>query len=203
MKHILGLSILLILLWSCSGSNTRNPEKKPAKKELPVLTTETISEFEFTSQTGNVITRDSLLGKICVADFFFTTCPTICPLMKSQMIRVYEKYKTRSDFRIISHTIDPEHDNVEVLKAFSDKLEVDPRFWYFVTGNKDSIYTMAERYMVSASADPGAPGGFIHSGAFILLDKKGLIRGYYDGTKEQAVDSLITDIGYLLNENSN
>lgn len=201
MKYLVGLSILFF--WSCSGSNPGNIEKKQATKEIPVLTTETISEFEFINQTGNVITRDSLIGKICVADFFFTTCPTICPVMKSQMIRVYEKYKARSDFRIISHTIDPEHDNVEVLKAFSDKLEVDPRFWYFVTGNKDSIYTMAERYMVSASADPGAPGGFIHSGAFILLDKNGLVRGYYDGTKEQAVDSLIIDIGYLLNENSN
>lgn len=199
-RYIFGFTLFV---FGCSGQHINNPEKLQSEKNIPVLTTEPISNFEFVSQSGDFISRDSLLGKICVADFFFTTCPTICPKMKSQMIRVYEKYKSHADFRIISHTIDPEHDNVQVLKEFSDKLEVNPRLWYFVTGNKDSIYAMAERYMVSASADPSAPGGFIHSGAFILLDKKGLIRGYYDGTKEQAVDSLMTDIELLLNEKSN
>jgi protein SCO1/2 len=99
---------------------------------------------------------------------------------------------------ILSHTIDPEHDTREVLKEFADRLEITGTRWHFLTGEKDSIYLMAERYMISAQEDPSAPGGFAHSGAFVLLDGERRIRGYYDGTNPQAVDTLMADMRFLL-----
>lgn len=169
-------------------------------KYIPDTIYPTIPSFTFINQNGDTVTENSYNNKIYVADFFFTTCPTICPVMKKEMLRVYEAYKNNPEVLILSHTIDPEHDSVSVLKDYSERLEVSSNKWNFVTGNKDSIYSIAEYYMVSADEDPSAPGGFIHSGAFVLIDADKHIRGYYDGTKPKDVDQLIEDISTLLNE---
>jgi protein SCO1/2 len=182
-------------LFSC-GNSESNPEKKA--KELPVLGREPIESFGFIDQNGDTITEKDVEGKIWVVDFFFTTCPTICPKMKSEMLRVAEAFQNEERVKILSHTIDPEHDTREVLKDFADRLEVKGNQWHFLTGDKDSIYGMAERYMVSAAEDASAPGGFIHSGAFVLLDGNRNIRGYYDGTRPQSVDTMIADMKSLL-----
>lgn len=160
-----------------------------------------IPNFSFTDQTGTTVTNDRFKNKIYVADFFFTSCPTICPVMKSQLLRVYEKFNSEKNLLLLSHTIDPEHDSVAVLRDYAQRLGVDSNRWLFVTGPKDSIYKIAESYMVSAQEDSKAPGGFVHSGALILLDKKQRIRGYYDGTDEKKVNQLMEDIAILLNEN--
>lgn len=159
-----------------------------------------IPPFKFTDQRGEVITEKTFAKKIYIADFFFTSCPTICPVMKSQMLRVYEKYASDNRLLFLSHTIDPEHDTVQVLKEYAERLGVEGSRWHFVTGSKDSIYKIAREYMVSAQEDKNAPGGFIHSGALVLLDQERRVRGYYDGTDAKRVDQLITDIAILLNE---
>lgn len=139
-------------------------------------------------------------GKIYVADFFFTSCPTICPIMKSQMLRVYEKFKDDERILLLSHSIDPEHDTVEVLKEYASGLGIDAKRWHLVTGAKEEIYDTAYLYKLAAMEDKNAPGGFIHSGSFTLVDPEGRIRGYYKGTEEEAVDRLIDDIGRLIDE---
>lgn len=158
----------------------------------------TIADFQFVDQDSNIVTNETFKGQVYVADFFFTSCPTICPVMKQQMLRVYEAFEDNPEVSILSHTIDPEYDTVAVLKDFANKLGVSSDKWHFVTGDKEEIYNIGETsYMVVANEDENAPGGFIHSGAFLLIDKKGRIRGVYDGTVPEQVDILINDIKRL------
>jgi protein SCO1/2 len=185
----------LLFLIACGG-NKKGTVYEP--KEIPVMGKQPIAPFGFINQNGDTVTETDVNGKIWVADFFFTSCPTICPKMKTEMLRVWETFKDENRVMILSHTIDPEHDTREVLKEFADRLEITGNRWQFLTGNKDSIYAMAERYMISAEEDPSAPGGFVHSGAFVLLDGERRIRGYYDGTNPQAVDTLMADMRFLL-----
>jgi len=157
----------------------------------------TVKSFAFYNQDSSLITNTTFEGKIYISDFFFTSCPSICPLMKVQMLRVYEKYVNNSQVSILSHTIDPEYDNVKVLKEYAERLEVESSKWHFVTGIKDSIYNMAQTsYYVGVRDD----GSFEHSGKFILVDKQRRIRGLYDGTDKEAVDKLLKDMDLLLQE---
>jgi protein SCO1/2 len=159
----------------------------------------TIGDYWLIDQDGNEVTPSTFDDKVYVADFFFTSCPTICPTMKTQMLRVHERFKNDSDVAIISHTIDPKHDTVAVLKDYAERLGVDTSGkWFFVTGDQSEIYRLGQsEYMVTAGADSNAPGGFIHSGAFILVDEMKRIRGVYDGTVAEDVDDLMEDIRIL------
>jgi protein SCO1 len=162
-----------------------------------------IAPFRFIDQDSNIVTNETFLGKIYVADFFFTSCRTICPIMKTQMLRVYDSIQNERDVLILSHTIDPEYDTVGLLHDFADRLGVTSEKWHFVTGEKDSIYNIAQTsYFATAMEDKAEPDGFIHSGAFLLIDKEQRIRGKYDGTKEQDVNRLLADIQRLQNEYS-
>ena len=177
-------------------------EKLPIFGEKEITKTDTtyhtIGNFRLVNQDSAIITDESLEGKIYVADFFFTSCRTICPIMKTQMRRVYEVVEDDSEVLIVSHTIDPEYDTVALLKDYSERLGVNSDKWHFLTGNKDSIYYLAQTsYFVTAMEDGTEPDGFIHSGAFLLIDKKGRIRGKYDGTKEEEVNQLLKDIETL------
>lgn len=177
-------------------------EKLPIFGEKEITKTDTtyhtIGNFRLVNQDSTIITDESLEGKIYVADFFFTSCRTICPIMKTQMRRVYEVVEDDPEVLIVSHTIDPEYDTVALLKDYSERLGVDSDKWHFLTGNKDSIYYLAQTsYFVTAMEDGTEPDGFIHSGAFLLIDKKGRIRGKYDGTKEEEVNQLLKDIETL------
>lgn len=161
----------------------------------------TIANFQFVNQDSALVTNETFAGKIYVADFFFTSCRTICPIMKTQMLRVYNSIQDMPDVLILSHTIDPEYDTVGLLHDFADRLGVKSDQWHFVTGNKDSIYTIAQTsYFATALEDKTEPDGFIHSGAFLLIDKQGRIRGKYDGTVEEDVNRLIMDISRLRKE---
>ena len=161
----------------------------------------TIPDFSFTNQDGQTVTQETFRDKIYIADFFFTSCPTICPIMKTQMLRVYEKYKDNPSVKILSHTIDPKHDSVAVLHEFADRLGVSSDTWHFVTGPQEDIYEIGqESYMVTAREDPEEPGGYLHSGAFLIIDKDRRVRGIYDGTKEDKVDELLKDVDRLLLE---
>ncbi|HAC23556.1 MAG TPA: SCO family protein [Cytophagales bacterium] len=162
-----------------------------------------IAPFAFIDQDSAMITNETVKGKVYVADFFFTSCRTICPIMKTQMLRVYEATRDMPDVQIISHTIDPEYDTVALLRDFAARLGVESSRWHFVTGVKDSIYKIAQTsYFATALEDKSEPDGFIHSGAFLLIDHQGRIRGKYDGTKEEEVNRLIVDIKKLRREGS-
>ncbi len=158
----------------------------------------TIAPYTFVDQDSALITNTTFKDKIYIADFFFTTCRTICPIMKTQMLRVYQATTEMPDVKILSHTIDPEYDTVALLHDFAERLGVESSRWHFVTGAKDSIYKIAQTsYFATAMEDKSEPDGFIHSGAFLLIDKKQRIRGKYDGTKEEDVNRLIIDITKL------
>jgi protein SCO1/2 len=161
----------------------------------------TIANFSFTDQENQTITNQALKGKIYIADFFYATCPTICPIVKRETIRVYDKFKGNPDVIFISHTLDPRHDTVAFLKQYAENLGADAKQWHFLTGEKEKIYEIGQKsYLVTAKEDKNEPGGILHDGALILVDREGRIRGLYDGTKPAAVDKLIADIPTLLEE---
>lgn len=183
-------------------------EKLPVFGQREVVGTDTvyhtIAPFSFVDQDSAIITNETFRDKIYVADFFFTTCRTICPIMKTQMLRVYEATSEMPDVLLLSHTIDPEYDTVALLHDFADRLGVESKRWHFVTGVKDSIYKIAQTsYFATAMEDKTEPDGFIHSGAFLLIDKKQRIRGKYDGTRDEDVNQLIVDIKRLQRETEN
>lgn len=170
----------------------------------------TIPDFAFINQNGDTITQEDYKGHVYVANFVFTTCPTICPVMTHQMKRVQERFEQYDDFMILSHTVNPDYDRPEVLMAYAQDMEADLSNWHFVTGTKKDIYAMAPYYFVNAMEDSVAPGGFLHSEYFVLVDKEGRIRareddqgnnmGVYDGTNEYEVGLLIDDIKVLMAE---
>ncbi len=159
-----------------------------------------IDSFNLIDQDSNAVTAKTYSGKIYVVDFFFTHCPTICPVMTKNMLKIYEHYENDPEIMFLSHSIDVRNDTVPRLKEYAGKIGIHSEKWHMVTGDKKHIYDLAKQYMVSASEDSGAPGGYIHSGAFILMDGKHRIRGYYDGTLDEDVQQLIADIEVLKKE---
>ncbi|HWA34513.1 MAG TPA: SCO family protein [Cyclobacteriaceae bacterium] len=196
------IALASLMLAALIEGCTTKPAELPILGERRVEGGDTIyhkiAPFEFVDQDSVVINNATFNGKIYVADFFFTSCRTICPIMKTQMLRVYEATADMPDVLILSHTIDPEYDTVALLHDFAKRLGVESKRWHFVTGKKDSIYKIAQTsYFATAMEDKTEPDGFIHSGAFLLIDKQGRIRGKYDGTKENDVDRLVEDIKRL------
>lgn len=162
---------------------------------------QTIPSFSFVNQDNKVVSDKDFQNKIYVADFFFTSCPSICPVMHRNMLNVYDKFKDNQNVKIASHTIDYKYDTPEKLKEYATKLGIEGTQWEFLRGSRDSVYTLAERsYLVAVNEDANAPGGYIHQGWFILVDKKGRLRGAYDGTKEDQVSKLMGDMETLLKE---
>lgn len=166
----------------------------------------TIGEFSFKNQLGRTITKSEVAGKVHVAEYFFTTCKSICPIMNKQMQRVHARYKNEEDFNILSFTVDPLVDTVEQMKSYASKHGVKgDQTWHFLTGEKEELYRLARTsYFVLKPAEAenqgDAGGDFIHTNNFVLVDRKGRIRGYYDGTNASEVDQLMHDIGHLLDE---
>ncbi|HTN21170.1 MAG TPA: SCO family protein [Pelobium sp.] len=203
------LCAAVIVFFSCNQTPKKLPilgERQTMEKmehgELVVDTFyQTIPHFSFVNQDSVIINNDSLKNSIYVADFFFTSCPSICPIMSKNMLSVYKEYKGNNEIRFISYTIDPKHDTVPVLKKYANKLGVEGTQWSFLLGDRDSVYNLAkDGYMNYAKENANIPGGVEHSGYFILVDKEKRIRGAYDGTDKQQVENLKTDINVLLNE---
>ena len=170
-------------------------------KEVVDTIYQTVPDFSLTNQDGKIIDQNTTRGKIYVADFFFVTCPTICPRMKKNLLTVYNVYKGNPNILFLSHTIDPDHDSVSVLKDFAERLGADSKQWLFLTGNRDSIYELATHgYYATALPDSTEPGGYVHSGGLILIDKNRRVRGIYDGTSEKDTKTLMDDMELLLNE---
>jgi len=172
------------------------------KEKLPVLGTNGhfIGGFSFTNQEGRTITNEDVKGKIYVAEYFFTTCTGICPKMNANMEKVYAAYKDKPNFRILSHTVDPEYDSIKVLKAYAEKHGADPKNWWFLTGSKKELYSLARQgYLVDDGTNKGDED-FVHTQWFALVDGEGRVRGLYEGTKKPDIDKLIADIDRLMNE---
>jgi protein SCO1 len=201
----LSIFLLFCLCVVFSGCQKKEEKPLPVYGERDVKGTDTIyhkiSNFKFVNQDSAAVTNETFSGKIYVADFFFTSCRTICPVMKTQMLRVHDATKNDPEIMILSHTIDPAYDTVGLLRDFAERLGVKSDKWHFVTGEKDSIYNIAQKsYFATAMEDKSEPDGFIHSGAFLLIDKERRIRGKYDGTREEDVDRLLADIARLKKE---
>jgi protein SCO1 len=212
MKKLLG-AIIVVLLWNACKFNDNS------KKVLPILGNrrtvskavngqtvvdtiyQTIPAFSYINQYGDSISNKNLDGNIYVADFFFTTCPTICPIMQRNMLNVYNAFKDSTGVKIISYTIDPQHDSVPVLKKYADKLGVAGNTWWLLQGHQNETYQIAKSYLVSVQ-EKNPAGEYIHDGFFILIDKKKRVRGTYDGTDPKEVSKLIEDMKVLKTEPS-
>lgn len=193
--------ITIICLSSCySGDDTPLPILGNPKITAGDTTTHRISPFQFLNQDSTVVTNASLSDHIYLSDFFFMHCPTICPKVKKQMLRVYDKYKSNPNIKLVSHTLDPKRDTPGNLKLYAENLEVDSHKWLFLTGDKEQIYDIKNDYFVAAQEDPDAPGGITHSGKIILVDKLGQVRSFAEGTDPKEVDNMMKDIDKLLKE---
>ncbi|HET6767262.1 MAG TPA: SCO family protein [Chitinophagaceae bacterium] len=160
--------------------------------------------FSFTNQDGKTVTENDVAGKVFVAEYFFTTCKSICPVMNKNMKTVYDRFKNDTGFLILSHTSDPKNDSVSVLKRYADSLQVNTDKWIFLTGFKDSLYKQA-RYSYKIDDPNNNPinseQDFIHSQFFALVDKKGVVRTIYEGIQQSDVEKMMQEIEFLLKEN--
>lgn len=162
-----------------------------------------IKDFSFLDQNGDELTLDDVKGKVFVVEYFFTTCKTICPIMNDNMILVQKRFKGNPNLDILSFTVDPEIDSVPVMKAYAQEHNAVDGQWYFLTGDKDSLYHLARNsffVLKPAEARNVGDGGsdFIHTNNFVLIDQELRIRGYYDGTDRKEVETLMDDIDFLL-----
>lgn len=161
----------------------------------------TIPAFSLIDQDGNPFGDKDLNNKIYVANFFFTSCPTICPKMQTLMKKIQDTddFKKLNDFKLVSFTVDPDNDTPEKLKEFSNLIKAEKNRWYFLTGNRDSIYDLAYKgFMVNAMEDKKADGGFLHSDILLLIDKEKRVRGIYEGTSYKDVKRLIDEAKVLV-----
>ena len=162
-----------------------------------------IPPFRLIDQDGRTVDQSIVKNKIYVAAFFFTRCGTICPRISSQLTRVQDVFRNKPEVVLVSHTVDPEHDRPAQLKAYATKYEAIEGKWYFLTGNKVDIYNLAMHGYYLPTVDAGVKEGkpdetFIHSEKLVLVDKEGIVRGFYDGTDKEDVDRLILEIRVLL-----
>jgi len=161
----------------------------------------TVEDFAFTNQDGNVVTKEATKGEVYIADYFFTHCPAMCPAMTGQMKRVR---KALPEVTILTHTCDPENDSVGQLKKYTQKRGINTTNWHFLTGSKTELYDHGfYSYMMTTNEDVLAPGGFMHSPYFAIVDRSHRLRGMYDGTDTEQVDQLIVDAKKLIKSYNN
>ena len=200
---------LALLVFNCTEQSVKTNklllpiigEKKLAGVEGTDTIYHAIQPFSFINQFHDTVTEKVIENKIYVADFFFATCQSICPKMSSQLVHVQNAFKNDKDVLILSHTVNPLHDTVEVLNGYAQSYGAIKNKWHFLTGNKKAIYDLARySYLVNALEVDGSAEGFLHSELFILVDAQKRIRGFYDGTDSVAVVKLISDITLLKQE---
>lgn len=208
---LLILSIIIIsIIYQVLKPNEVLPIFQPAKVNAELVDStiqhvkkyHIISDFSLINQNGKTITQEDYKNKIYVADFFFTTCQTICPLMTDHMVEIQNKLKNDSEIMLLSHSVTPEIDSVAQLKKYALKKGVDATKWNLVTGEKKEIYKLARKSYLAVKTDGnGDEYDMIHTENFILVDKKKRIRGFYDGTDDLDIEQLLKDIEILKREN--
>jgi protein SCO1 len=204
MKNILFFLALCIALSSCFVPDVPRVLPTLGNRTLDAkgdTLYPTIRDFVFTDQDGQKVDNQTFKDKIYIVDFFFIHCPTICPKVKKNGLRLYERFKNEPNVTLLSHTIDTKNDTVAALKVHAQKLGIiDSQKWHLVTGDHDAIYAIADDYFSIAKVNPDAPGGFDHSGRFILVDKNRHVRSFCDGTDAESVDKFMLDVDLLLKE---
>ncbi|MEZ4858875.1 MAG: SCO family protein [Flavobacteriaceae bacterium] len=186
-------------------------QRKSIDKDSKLIAIGEVPSFSFVNQNKENITNDAYLGKVYVVEFFFTTCPSICPIMNQNMKKVQHAFLEEKNFGIASITINPQYDTPGVLKEYASKYEITTPNWHFLTGNHEAIYALANTgFNLYVGEAPEVDGGFEHSGFFALIDKKGTIRSridtngnpliYYDGLEDEGITMLIEDVKKLLKE---
>lgn len=208
-RHFLTLLTVVLIIASCSKErklpifgmrDTRVVKNADGSSTVDTIY-QTIPKFDFLDQDSVAITNDRFKDKIYVADFFFTSCPSICPTMHRNMKTVYNSFKDNPEVMFLSHTIDYKYDKPSVLKRYAAKLGVDDKKWEFAYGSKEDIYKIAEKsYLVSVQEDSTSKDQYVHQGWLVLVDKDKRVRGAYDGTDAKAVEQLAKDIPVLLAE---
>lgn len=205
---------LIVLVAACSGDKTETrKDSTAAPRKLPVFYSYdsvdpkgdsvylVIAQHQLLSHTGDTFSLADIRGKVFVADFFFTRCKNICPMMSAQLRRVQNYFANNDGVRIVSYSIDPENDTAAVLSEYAGRYEVKKEKWLMLTGDKKTIYDLARNsYRLAVAPGDGGPGDFIHSEQLVLVDPDLHIRGYYDGTDSVSVDGLMDDIHLLLKE---
>lgn len=177
------------------------PGNQPKDPKTGKIMPEPIRDWEYIDQLNRPFGSEDLKGKVYVAEFFFTSCPTICPRVKGQMLRLEEEFADYPDFRLLSFTVDPKRDTPEVMKEYAEKLGTkDMDRWRYIHGDKFEITELDADYLSIAEENPNAPGGFDHSGYIVLVDREGFVRSYASGLDPGEVDYLMDDIRLLLEE---
>ena len=207
------LFFMMAVFAACNNQKKEETSAVQAEKKLPIFgmreydeekkdtVYHTIPDFEFINQDGEKVNNETLKGKIYVADFFFTTCQTICPRMTSQLKRVSKQIEGWDDVMFVSYTVDPETDSVETLKAYANDNGINTKKWIFITGDEEEIHELGgSGYLLNVLRDSTAQGGFLHSELFILVDKERHIRGIYDGTNTEDVNRMMKEIQTLRKE---
>lgn len=199
-------SIIITLFYNALKPEKKLPIYQPSMVAPKLVDTtiqhikkyHTIADFSLTNQNGKTITQKDYKGKIYIADFFFTTCPTICPIMTKNMAEIQKEIIDDKDVMLLSHSVTPVIDSVPQLKKYALEKGVVDSKWNLVTGSKKHIYELARKsYMVVLDEGDGGPYDMIHTENFVLIDKKRQIRGYYDGTKKEEIEKLLEDLKLL------
>lgn len=200
--------IIIYLIYSALDNENPLPIYQPNRIDASLVDStiqhkkkyHTIADFKLLNQNGDTITQDTYEDKIYVADFFFTTCQTICPIMTDQMHRIQEEIKNDDDVMLLSHSVTPEIDSVAQLKRYAIEKGVDDSKWNLVTGDRKQIYDLARKSYLVVKDDDSEDYGMVHTENFALIDKDKQIRGIYNGVSPTSVDSLLQDIRRLKKE---
>ena len=205
LKLILKIFLICSLVFYFGCSQKKSSVLLPIYGEKKIIAGDTIyhqiASFNLTNQIGQVVNQNTTKNKIYIANFFFATCQSICPMMSNQLQEVQKAFLADDSVLILSHSVNPLHDTVAVLSNYGDTYGAKTNKWHLLTGNKKQIYDLAKTsYLVNAFEDDGSPEGFLHSELFLLIDKKARIRGMYDGTNTAEVKKLIEDVKLLKQE---
>jgi protein SCO1/2 len=177
------------------------PGNQPVDPVTGEIDPQPVPDWTYVDQLNRPFGNKDLLGKVYVAEFFFTSCPTICPKVKGQMLRLEEEFVNEPDFAMVSFTVDPKRDTPERMNNYAEKLGIkDMDRWRFIYGDKFEISDLDQYYLSIAEEDASAPGGFNHSGNIVLVDRQGFVRSYASGLDSEEVDYLMDDIKLLLNK---
>lgn len=191
------VSIFLFALSGCKSENEPLPYLGNTVKENGKQIYHKVGQFQHYNQDSILMTNKDFAPYIYVADFFFTSCPSICPKVAKEMLKIHDALKDDPTVKLISFSIDPKRDTPQKLKSYANNLGINHQKWYFLTGDKDATLELASTYFVAALEDADAPGGFDHSGKIVLVDKKGHVRSFSEGTDPETTPKLIKDIQKL------
>lgn len=203
--------LVFVSVFACKSNTNTSNENNMMKGGLPIIGEvleedgkkiyHTVGNWKFYRQDSALVEEKMLKGNPYIVDFFFTSCPTICPRVTSNMLRIYEHFEKQPQLKLVSFTVDPKRDSVVHLRNYSKNIGVKtPNRWWFLTGDKYELFGIADDYFSVVVDDPSAPGGYDHSGRIIFIDEEGHVRAFADGTDEKSVDALMKKIDKYLKE---